>query len=97
MRPVLVVVAVVDPEDVLKVAPAEDEDPIKAVGTNRPHPPFGVGVRVWGLERRPDHLDALGPEDLVEGVAELGVAVVDEEPERVLIAEPHGERARLLG
>jgi len=33
-----------------------------------------------------DHLDAFCPEDLVEGVAELGVAIVDKEPERVLVA-----------
>ena len=37
------------------------------------------------------------PEDLVEGVAELGVAIVDEEPERLLVAELHDEVARLLG
>src|SRR2546425_115133 len=36
-------------------------------------------------------------EDLVEGVAELRVAVVDEKPERLLVAEPHDQVARLLG
>jgi hypothetical protein len=35
--------------------------------------------------------DALGAEDLVEGVAELRVVVVDEEPEGVLIAEFYDE------
>jgi len=36
-------------------------------------------------------------EDLVEGVAELAVAIVDEEPERLLGAELHDEVACLLG
>jgi hypothetical protein len=40
--------------------------------------------------------DALSPEDLVEGVAELRVAVVDEKPERLHVAEPHAQVARLL-
>jgi hypothetical protein len=43
------------------------------------------------------HLDAFRPEDLVERAAELGVAIMDEKPERLLILELHGEVARLLG
>lgn len=50
-----------------------------------------------GLDRRADDLDALRAEDLVEGVTELRVAIVDEEPERLLVAELHDEVARLLG
>ena len=61
------------------------------------HPAFGVGVRVWRLDGRADHLDALGAEDLVEGVAELLVAVVDEESEGLVISEFHDQVARLLG
>jgi hypothetical protein len=94
--PVLVVVAAVDAEHVLEMAAADDEDPVEAVGANRAHPALGEGVRVWGLDRRANHLDALGPEDLVEGVAELRVAIVDGEPEGVLVAELHDEVARLL-
>ena len=97
MWPVLVVVAAVDAEHVLEVAAAEDEDPVEAVGADRAHPALGVGVRVRRLHRRPDHLDAFGAEDLVEGVAELRVAIMDEEPERLLVAELHDEVARLLG
>ncbi len=39
----------------------------------------------------------LGAKDLIEGVAELRVAIMDEEPERLLIVELHDEIARLLG
>jgi hypothetical protein len=49
------------------------------------------------LERRADHSDAFGPEDLLEGVAELRVTVVDEEPERLLLTQLHDEVASLLG
>jgi hypothetical protein len=68
------------------VSASEDEDPVEAVGAERSYPAFGVGVRVGRLGRCPDHADALGAEDLIEGVAELRVAVVDEAPEGVLIA-----------
>src|SRR5918996_83603 len=61
------------------------------------HPAFGVGVRVWRLDGRADYLDALGAEDLVEGVAELLVAVVDEESEGLVISEFHDQVARSLG
>jgi hypothetical protein len=93
VRPVLVVVLAVDTE----VAAAEDEGPVKAVGAERADPPLGVGVRVRCLNRRTDHPDPLGPEHLVEGVAELRVSVVDEEQERLLVAELQDEIARLLG
>jgi hypothetical protein len=94
---VLVVVLAVDAEDVLEVAAAEDEDPVEAVGAERAHPAFGVGVRVRRLDRRADHLDPLAAEDVVEGAAELRVAVMDEKPEQPLVAELHDEVARLLG
>jgi hypothetical protein len=80
-----------------KVATAEDEDSIEAVGTERAYPALGVGVRVRRLDRRTDHLDPLAPEHLVEGVAELRVPVMDEKPERLLVAELDHEVARLLG
>ncbi len=78
MWPVLVVVAAVDAEHVLEVALAENEDTVEAVGAERAHPAFGVGVRVWRLDGRPDHVDALGPYGFVEGGAELRVVVVNE-------------------
>jgi hypothetical protein len=70
----------VDTEDVFEVAPSGDEVPVEAVGAQRAHSAFGVGVRVRRLNRRADHLDSPRAEDLVEGVAEFRVAVVHEEP-----------------
>ena len=91
MRPVLVVVPVVGAEHVLKMASADDQDPVEAIGANRTNPALGVGIRVRRLDRRVDHSDAFGPEDLIEGVAELRVTVVDEEPEQLLLTQLHDE------
>src|SRR6266511_4972435 len=89
--------AAIDTELVLEMTAAQDQDPIQAVGADRPHPALGVGVRVWRLDRRADHLDALQAKDLVEAATELPVAIVDQQPERLLIAELHDQVARLLG
>jgi hypothetical protein len=97
MWPVLVVVAAVDAEHVLEVAAAEDEDAVEALRAEGADPALGVSVRVRRLDRRADHPDALRAEDLVEGMAELRVAIVDEKPERLLVAQLHDQVARLLG
>jgi hypothetical protein len=94
---VLVVVAAVDAEHVFEMSAAENEDPVQAVGAEGAHPAFGEGVRVRGLDRRADHLDPLGAEDLVEGAAVLAVAIVDEKSERLVISELHDQVACLLG
>jgi hypothetical protein len=78
-------------------AAAKDEDPVEAVSAERAYPAFGVGVRVRGMDRRADDRDPLAAEDVVEGVLELRVSVVDEEPERPLVAQLHDKVARLLG
>jgi hypothetical protein len=97
VRSVLVVVAAVDAEHVLEVPAAEDEDPVEAVGANCADPAFGVGVRVRRLDRCADHPDPFGAENVVEGMAELRVAIVDEEVERLSLAKLHDEVASLLG
>src|SRR4051794_9379745 len=93
----LVVVAAGDGGDMGKVGTAEGEESIEGGGTERADTALGGGVRVWRLDRRTDHLDPLAPEHIVEGVAELRVPVVDEKPERLLVAELDREVARLLG
>ena len=83
MRSTAVVVPNIDAQDVLELAAAEDEDPVEAVGAHGADSALGEGVCVWRLDRGPDHFDVLGAEDLVERAAELAVAIMDEEPERV--------------
>ena len=86
-----------DPEYALEMAATDDEDSVETISAESADPALGVSVRVRRLDRSPDHPDAFSPEDLVEDVAELRVAVVDEKAERLLITEPHDQVARLLG
>jgi hypothetical protein len=77
-----VVVLDVEAQDMFELFAARDQEPVKAVSANGPNPPFGERVRVWRPERGADDLDPLASEDVVEGAAELTVAVVDQKPDR---------------
>jgi hypothetical protein len=94
--PMFVVVAAVDAEYLFEVAAAEDQDPVEAVGAECANPALGEGVRIRRLNRCADHFDAFSAEDLVEGVVELRVAIVDEEPEWLVVAKLNDEVACLL-
>jgi len=83
VRPVGVVVLDVDAQHALELSSARDQHPIEAVAADRADPAFGEGVRVGCPIRGADDLDALAPEDVVEGPAELAVAVPDQEPDRL--------------
>jgi hypothetical protein len=83
MRPVRVVVLHVNTQDALELAPACDQEPVEAVAANRSDPAFRERVRIGRPKRRSYDLDALALEDIVEGAAELAVAVVDQEPDGV--------------
>jgi hypothetical protein len=74
-----VVVLDVDPQHLLEVAPADNQQPVQSLGADRPDPAFGVGVGVGRLDRRDQHLSALRLEHVVEGAGELGVAVAEQE------------------
>jgi hypothetical protein len=74
-----VVVLDVDPQHLLEVAAADNQQPVQALGADRPDPAFGVGVGVGRLHRRDQHLNAVRPEHVVEGARELRVAVVQDE------------------
>ncbi len=93
-----VVVVGVGAEDVFELAAAEDEQAVEALATDAADPALGMCVRVRCLDRRADHSHSLAREDLIEAAAELGVAIVDEEAERLLATiESHQQVARLLG
>ncbi len=98
VRPMLVVLVRVHAQDSFEMSACEDEDAIEAVAADGPHPALSERVRVRRSNRRPDHLDPLGAEDLVKGATELRVAIVDQHPElRLMLAQLHGEVASLLG
>jgi hypothetical protein len=72
----------VDPEHLLKLPPADDQDPLEAVAPDGADPALGERVRLRRPKGRVEDLDALASEDLVEGFAELAVAIVDQEADR---------------
>jgi hypothetical protein len=88
-------VAAVDAGHVVEMVAADDEDSVETISAESADPVLGVTVRVRRLDRSTDHPDVFSPEDLVEYVAELRVAVVDEKAARLLIAERHDQVARV--
>ena len=97
MRSPTVVVTHVDAEDVLKLAAADDQQPIEALAADAANPALHVGVGVRCPYGRADDLDLLVPEDGIEGARELRVAIVDQEPNlSVALVEFHQQVARLL-
>src|SRR6266511_3444393 len=95
--PVPVEVVDVVPEYAVEVASVEDQDAVEAVATERPDPTLGVSVRVRRPNRRADDPHALAAKHRVEVEAELAVAVMEQEPERLFrVAELHHQVAGLL-
>lgn len=66
-------------KDCLEVTAAEDEHPIEAIGPDGADHALTAGVRTRCPDGGGDDSRAVGGEDGVEGVGELGVAVADEE------------------
>src|SRR5665647_3490016 len=98
MRPLLVVVLHVGPQNPVQVPGAEDQQPVQAVCAQRLYPALGERVRVRCPDRRADHPHPFACEDVIEGAGELGIAVADEElGPRALIRKAHRKVARLLG
>jgi hypothetical protein len=75
MRTMPVVMSHVDSKDSVQVRASHDQQPVQALGTDRADKPFCDGVRVGRLDRCQPHLGALRAEEVVEGAAELRVAI----------------------
>jgi hypothetical protein len=83
---------------VVELPAAEDEQPVEAVAADAADPTLAVGVRVRRLDGRADHRNSFALEDMIAPTAELAVAIVDQEAERLLATiEGHQQVARLLG
>ena len=76
----------------------QDEDKIQALCAYRPHPAFGIGIRIWGTVRCQDDIDAFRLEDCIENVCELLILVVNQEAKGgfTFLELPH-ELSCLLG
>ena len=79
-----VVVADVSGKNSFEVPAVHDQDPVEALAADSADPPFDERVRAGRSHWCPDRADALGAEHLVESSRELAVAVVDQEPDRLL-------------
>jgi len=98
VRAVDVVVLDVLGEDCLEVTAAEDEHPVEALAPDGADHALTDGVRSGCPDRALDDPGALCGEDGVEGSRELGVAIADEELDRVcVVGEVHRDIAGLLG
>jgi hypothetical protein len=93
MRTVGVVVIDVGVPDALELATAGDQDPVEALAPHGADEALGKRVCPRSLDRCSDDLDPRAAEDLVEGAAELRVAIVDQETWR---GGSVGERPRQL-
>ena len=94
----LVVVLDIPPEDLLQVTTADDQQPVEALGADGPDPPLRIGVGVRGLDRRDDHLGALGAEHVVEPTTEPRVAVAEHKAQSLSFIRCRQEQvAGLLG
>jgi hypothetical protein len=60
------------------MALVEGNHAIETFGLDRAYKPFGVRIRVWGLERGTDHLDPGLVQERSNGLAPLGVPVTDQ-------------------
>jgi hypothetical protein len=96
MRAFAVVVLDVLVEDTLEMVSPCDQQPIETLLAHAADETLGVGVRLWRPDRCADDADPLAAEHIVEGGAELAVAVVDEES-RSLEQVGEAEVAGLLG
>jgi hypothetical protein len=84
-------------QDSFEVSASDDEDAIEAFVADGSHPALSERVRLRSFNRSPDHLDPLSREDLVEGAAELRVAIMDQQLEAaLLLTQLHDDVASLL-
>ena len=77
VRTMTVVVVDIDPEHTLQVPSPDDQQPVKALGPDRPDPSLREGVRVGRLHRRQQPLGAVRAAHVIEARGELRVAVAE--------------------
>jgi hypothetical protein len=91
VRAVPVVVLDVDPEYLLEMAETNDQQPVQALGADRPNPALRVGIGVRRLHWRNEHVGAFGAEHVVEATAELRVTIADKRAHRAAPLALHEE------
>ena len=82
MRPGIVVMDDVLSQHMFEVPPAEDDQPVKALTADAPHPALGITIRDRHLDRRANDSHTVGAEDVREVIV-AGEPMHDEEIEMV--------------
>jgi hypothetical protein len=93
MSPMSVVMINEHCEDPLKMTGVEDQQPIKALGTDGPHESFRNPVRLRRLNRRPHDPNAGTLKHLIEAPRELAIVVPNQQANRF---RTFGEHPRYL-
>ncbi len=83
MRPVTVVVLDVLVDDGFEMSTAEDKHPVQTFTPDRADESFSEGVGTGSFDRGLDDADSFCLEDLVEAGSELGIAISDQELDRL--------------
>jgi hypothetical protein len=97
MRPMSVIVPGAGPQHRPQTSFAVDQQPVRALRPDRPHPALGITIRPRRPGRNPHDPHALAGEDSIERASELSVTVPDEEPERAdPVREVRNQVASLL-
>ena len=95
VRALAVVVVDEHLQHALEVALPADQQPVEALAANGAHEALRMCVGLGRPKGRQDDPDSVAAEDFVEGAAELGVAVMDQET-RVAESAREAQIARLL-
>ena len=95
MRAVLVVVLHELVEQPVELALVPDQGSVEQFVSDAADPAFRKGIGFWGAWWGGDRVCTDGSEDVVEGPGVLASAVMDDEPDRLLVC--HREVARGLG
>jgi hypothetical protein len=93
MRSVPVVVLDVLGQDRLQVPPTKDQQPVQALAADTGDPAFAPSIRIRRPHRRPDHLQAFGSKDGIEGGGEFAARSWIMAPLLALAARPYSGTA----
>jgi hypothetical protein len=84
MRSVVIEMAHILVNDGAGVSLVVDQQPVGALLANAANEPLGRAIRSRRPRRDPDHIEAFGDEDGIEGGGELGVPVADRKRNEVI-------------
>jgi len=96
VRPMHVVVLHVDAQHLVQVFASRDQQPVQALGADRANPAFREGVGVGCLDWCQHHLGVLGAEEVIEGAAEFGIPIAQDELDSSSLLAQHQQQIPCL-